>query len=216
MIALLRAGSFLVNLAIFGGVPLACGADLVVAGGVALLCFVLSWWACGLHPQGEPAPPSFVVVARETSRLLEMPAPTTVIGLEGWSAAAVRSGRGYALLLGNEVAAEHRAAVLAHEIAHVRNGDLFWEPFTDGPGRLLLAAATRLPPLVVAAVPFLLLGAPLARATELRADAAAARCLPSYHAVLQEVAQVLGGRTSLLYPSLRTRARVSARDSLNL
>jgi len=214
MIALLRAGSFLVNLALFGGVPLVCGVDLAVAGALALICFLLSWWACGVHPRGEPAPPSFVAVARETARLLEAPAPAAVIELDGWSAAAVRSGRGYALLLGNGVAAEHQAAVLAHEIAHVRNGDLFWEPFTDGPARLLLAAAARVPPLLVAAVPFLLLGAPLARITELRADAIAARCLPSYHAVLQEVAQVLEGRTSLLYPSLRARARVSARDSL--
>jgi hypothetical protein len=215
MIALLRVGSFLVNLAVFGGLPLALGAGWFGAGVCALACFALCWWACGLHPRGESARPESLSAAREAVRLLDAAEPEQVLECEGWVAAAVRSGRGYALLLGREIAPGHRTAVLAHEVAHVRNGDLFWEPLTDGPGRLLLSASARMPPLVVAAVPFLLLGAPLARATELRADATALRAMPSYPAVLQEVAELLGGRRSLLYPSLRTRVRLSARDSLN-
>jgi hypothetical protein len=63
------------------------------------------------------------------------------------------------------------------------------------------------------AIPFLLLGAPLARATELRADRLAARAVPGYEAILRDVAPRMEARGTVLYPSLGTRIRHSARDS---
>jgi Zn-dependent protease with chaperone function len=127
---------------------------------------------------------------------------------------AVRARGGYGLLLGVEVDPDHREAVLAHEVAHYVRGDLFWEPFTDGPGRLLAAAASGVPPIWVIAVPFLLLGAPLARATELEADRLAAGCIPSYGRVLSAVASRMGPSRTLMYPGLSARARHVARDSM--
>jgi Zn-dependent protease with chaperone function len=125
----------------------------------------------------------------------------------------VRRGRGYGLLVGDALEPHHLEAVLGHEIAHHRGGDLLWEAFTDGPARLLLPAVRKVPPLVCAVFPFLLLGAPLARATELRADRLAAARIPSYPVVLAEVAKSSGGAETLLYPSLRERVRRSARHS---
>ena len=77
--------------------------------------------------------------------------------------------------------------------------------------RLLLGAAGRVPPLLLAAVPFLILAAPLARATELRADRLAAAVVPSYAVTLAEVTDKMGRAETFLYPSLSTRVR-SARN----
>ena len=94
-----------------------------------------------------------------------------------------------------------------------RYGDLGWEPFTDGPARLVLRLGRVVPPLVVAGVPFLVLGLPLARATELRADRAAAVAVPTYPAAIKElVADQQVGWLSL-YPSPKRRIAASARHS---
>ncbi len=213
MIALLRLGSFLVNLALFAGVPYLLGLAVPWALVLAAALFACCWWACGHVARSAPASQAQEDAARRAARLLGVAAPRFVRSVEGWTAAAVRCGRGYGLLVGADVAPEHHDAVLVHEIAHYATGDLFWEPFTDGPARLLVHAAHRVPPLVVIAVPFLVLGAPLARATELRADRLAARAVPGYPGVLREVATRLEARGTLLYPSLRRRVRHSARNS---
>ncbi|MHC4816782.1 MAG: hypothetical protein ACYTF8_01805 [Planctomycetota bacterium] len=213
MIALLRAGSFLVNLALFAGVPYLLGLAAPWALLVAAALFLGSSWACSRVARSAPASQAQEDAAHRAARLLGVVAPRFVRAVEGWTAAAVRCGRGYGILVGADVAAEHHDAVLVHEIAHYATGDLFWEPFTDGPARLLLHAAHTVPPLVVIAVPFLVLGAPLARATELRADRLAAGAVPGYPAVLREVAARMEARGTLLYPSLGARIRHSARNS---
>ncbi|MHC4134752.1 MAG: M48 family metalloprotease [Planctomycetota bacterium] len=214
MIVLLRAGSFLVNLALFAGAPYLLGLAWPWALLVAAALFLSSWWACG-HVVARSAPASRVQedAAHRAADRLGVAAPRFVRAVEGWTAAAVRCGRGYGILVGDDVAPEHHDAVLVHEIAHYATGDLFWEPFTDGPARLLVHAAHAVPPLGVIAIPFLLLGAPLARATELRADRLAAEAVPGYPAVLREVAARMEARGTFLYPSLGTRIRHSARDS---
>ncbi|MHC4548696.1 MAG: M48 family metalloprotease [Planctomycetota bacterium] len=213
MIALLRAVSFLANLALLFGVSRLLGLEWPWALAVAAVCFLLSWWGCGFASQGETASPEERAAAAHAADLMGVAQPRFVRSVPGWTAAAVRSGRGYGLLVGRDVAPEHREAVLAHEMAHFATGDLFWEPFTDGPGRLLLQVSHRVPPLVVMAVPFLLLGAPLARVTELRADRLAARFVPSYVSVLREIAARIERRATFLYPSLGARIRYSARNS---
>jgi hypothetical protein len=213
MIAVLRAGSFLVNLALFAGVPHLLGLGWPWALLVAAACFLGSWCACGRVARSAPASRAQEDAARRAARLLGTAAPRFVREVEGWTAAAVRRGWGYGLLVGADVAPEHHDAVLVHEIAHYSTGDLFWEPFTDGPARLLVHAAHAVPPLVVIALPFLLLGGPLARATELRADRLAAGAVPGYPAVLREVAVRMEARGTLLYPSLGARIRHSARNS---
>lgn len=213
MIALLRLGSFLVNLALFAGAPYLLGLPAPWAFVTAAALFLGCWWACGRVTRSAPASQTQEDAAHRAARLLGVEAPRFVRAVDGWTAAAVRCGRGYGLLVGADVASEHHDAVLVHEIAHYATGDLLWEPFTDGPARLLVHAAHRVPPAVVMAVPFLVLGAPLARATELRADRLAARAVPGYPAVLRDVAVRLEARGTLLYPSLRTRIRHSARNS---
>ena len=213
MIALLRAGSLLFNFALFAGVPYLLGLAWPWALLVAGALFASTWWACGHMPRHAAASAEQEEAARRAARRLGVAAPRFVGAVEGWTAAAVRCGRGYGLLVGADVAREHHDAVLVHEIAHYATGDLFWEPFTDGPARLLVHAAHSVPPLGVIAIPFLLLGTPLARATELRADRLAARAVPGYPAVLREVAPRMEARGTLLYPSLRARIRHSARDS---
>ena len=213
MIALLRVGALLLNLLVFAGLPLMLGAPPWGALLCALLGFALTWFGCAFAPRGRDAGLESRATAVAVAARLAAPAPRFVRIVPGWTAAAVRSGLGYGLVLGEEVAAHHREAILAHEVAHYLNGDLGWEPFADGPARLLLSASARLPPLAVAAVPFLLLGAPLARATEIEADRRAASALPFYLSVLEEVASSVEGAPTLLYPSLRTRIASSARDS---
>ncbi|MHC4972923.1 MAG: M48 family metalloprotease [Planctomycetota bacterium] len=214
MIVLLRAGSFLVNLALFAGVPYLLGLAAPWALLVAVALFSGCWWACShLGARSAPASRAQEDAAHRAANLLGVAPPRFVRAVEGWTAAAVRWGRGYGILVGADVASEHHDAVLVHEIAHYATGDLFWEPFTDGPARLLLHAAHTVPPLVVIAIPFLVLGAPLARATELRADRLAARAVPGYSAVLREVAARMEARGTLLYPSLGARVRHSARNS---
>ncbi|MGH2670223.1 MAG: hypothetical protein ACRDH5_14095, partial [bacterium] len=132
----------------------------------------------------------------------------------GWTAAAVRAPGGYGLLLGREVAPEHYRALLAHEIAHASEGDLFWEPYTDGPARLIVSSLRGTPVLLFPFLPLLLFAVPLARATEVRADRRASAVVPSYPEALKEVARRGGGGPSLLHPSPALRLRVSARDSL--
>ena len=213
MIALLRAGSFLTNLAVFAGVPLLCGLAWPWAGVVAAACFSLSWWACGRAPQSETAPPGACAAAERAAERMGAEPPRFVRTVGGWTAGAVRAGSGYGLVVGDEVAPEHCEAVLAHEIAHFTTGDLLWEPLTDGPARGLLAAAHRAPPLILAALPFLVLGAPLARATELRADRLAADTVPRYAGVLRDVAARMEVRGTILYPSVGVRIRHAARDA---
>ena len=211
MIPLLRAGAASANVAVFLGVPWLLGAAPAAALAIASFCFVLSWWGCRRAPSASPASPGAVAAADRIARRLAAPSPRFVRAVDGWAAAAVRAGRGYGLLVGREIRPEHLPAVLAHEIAHHRHGDLFWEPFTDGPARLLLEWGRSVPPFGVLAAPFLAFGAPLARATELRADHAAASVVSSYPAILQEFAAFVPERRSLLYPSLPVRARVAAR-----
>jgi len=156
MIAFLRAGSLLFNFALFAGVPYLLGLAWPWALLVAVALFLLSWWACGHVPRNEAASAEQEESARRAAQKLGVVAPRFVGAVEGWTAAAVRCGRGYGLLVGADVAQEHHDAVLVHEIAHYATGDLFWEPFTDGPARLLVHAAHSVPPLGVIAIPFLL------------------------------------------------------------
>jgi hypothetical protein len=214
MIGFLRTGALTCNVTILGGVPWWLGAGLPASLACVAAGFALAWWACGRAPRGDEAPAEVQAAARDAARKMGAPPPRFVRTLPGWTAAAVRDGRaGYGLLLGAEVAPAHRLAVLAHEIAHVTTGDLRWEPFTDGPARMLVQALRPLPPLVVIVFPFLLFGAPLAHATEIRADCLAADTIPDYAAVLREVAPKMGVRATLLYPSLARRVRRSARGS---
>jgi len=211
MIPLLRVLSFLGNAAVFAGVPLLLGATWPVAAAIALALFGLSFWACGRAPPGTPAPADAQQAAEHAARSMALPPPRFVRTVPGWTAAAVRAGRGYGLILGADVAPRHREAVLAHEMAHFAAGDLLWEPFTDGPARVLLEATRGL--FRVTAIPFLVFGAPLARATELEADRLAVDALPGYADILREVAVKMGPGKGVLYPSLGQRVRYAARHS---
>ena len=211
MIALLRTLSFLGNAAIFAGAPLLLGAAWPAAAAIAAALFALSYWACGRAPRGEAAPEQAREAAERAARRMELPQPRFLRVVPGWTAGAVRAGRGYGLLLGEDVAPRHREAVLAHEMAHFAAGDLLWEPFTDGPARVLLETTRGL--FRVTAIPFLVFGAPLARLTELRADRLAADALPAYAETLREVASKMGPGKGLLYPSLGERVRHTARHS---
>ncbi len=215
MIALLRAGALLINVAVFAGMPLLLGASPGVAGAIAAALFALSVWGCRRSPPAEEAPKELRDAARLLADGMGLAPPTYVRMLPGWTSAVVATGlRGYGLLLGQGVEARHHAAVLAHELAHVALGDLRWEPFTDGPLRLLIGLARRVPLFYAIVSPFSLAGIPLARATELAADGLAARHIPTYPVVLKEVASLLPRPESLLYPSLSRRIRHAARHSM--
>jgi len=210
MIAAFRLASFALNLAAFVAPALLLRLPPVLA----LLPFPLVAWLCARAPRGAAADPAIAEEAAALAARLGAPPPRFVRVVPGWTAAAVRDGLSYGLLLGDEVEPVHRAPALAHEIAHARDGDLAFEPFTDGPARLLLPAVLRMPPLLLPLLPFFLLAIPLARATELRADRAAAEAVPSYPDVLQEVARRWGARGGLLYPSVERRRSELARHSL--
>jgi len=213
MIPLLRAASLLGNLGVAFGLPwllgLPAGWTLLLGAGL----FLLVWWETGRAPAGRDAPEAHVALAAQAARRLGVEPARFLRVVPGWTAAAVRRGRGYGLLVGEDVRPEHVEAVLAHEIAHFAAGDLLWEPFTDGPARIVLERTRALPPLGLIALPFLLWGAPLARLTELRADRLAADAVPGYAATLRELADKMGPGAGLLYPSLGTRVRHSARHS---
>ncbi len=211
MIPLLRALSFLANATLFAAPPLLLGAPWPVAAGIALALFLASFWACGRAPKGAPALAEVAEAAARAAERMGVPPPRYVRTVPGWTAGAARAGRGYGLLLGEEVAPRHREAVLAHEMAHFAAGDLFWEPLTDGPARVLVESTGGL--FRILAVPFLLAAAPLAKVTELNADRLAAAAFPSYAAILREVADKMGPGSGLFYPSLGERARHAARGS---
>ncbi|MHC4338955.1 MAG: hypothetical protein ACYSX0_01900 [Planctomycetota bacterium] len=215
MIPFLRAGALATNLFMAAGIPLLLGGGWIASSLICVAFFVVMYWACGLIPPAHDADEATRIAARRAAALMCTVPPLFVRTVGGWTAGATRRGSQYGLILGVEVAESHREAVLAHEIAHVTSGDLFWEPFTDGPARVLLPALLLCPPIMVVVFPFFLFGVPLARRTELRADALAARVVPSYPVVLKEVADTLGDRDSLLYPSIQERIQHSARDSIS-
>jgi hypothetical protein len=214
MIGVLRWGSVALNTAVLVGGPWLLGLPLVAATAVALFAFAVSYWISGRAPDGEPADPLTRSLALRLAERMGLAPPRFVRRHAGWTAGAVRVGSGYGLVLGEEVQPAHREAVLAHELAHVATGDLLWEPWADGFARMFTPAVRKVPPISLIVFPFFLLGVPLARATELRADDWAARHVPSYPSVIQEVAAVHQGGETLLYPSLRARANRSARRSL--
>jgi hypothetical protein len=211
MIPLLRLLSFLANAALFAAPPLLLGLPWPFAAAAAAALFGVSFWACGRAPKGAPAHAETVEAAARAAERMGAKAPRWVRTVPGWTAGAVRAGRGYGLVLGEEVAPRHREAVLAHEMAHFAAGDLFWEPFTDGPARVLLESTRGL--FRILAVPFLVAAAPLGKVTELNADRLAAAAFPSYAAILREVADRMGPGAGLFYPSLGQRARHAARGS---
>jgi len=211
MILLLRVLSFAANAALFAALPLLLGLGWPAAAAVAAALFLVFWWACGRAPEGAPAHAEVLEAAARAAERMAVRAPRFVRTVPGWIAGAVRAGGGYGLVLGEEVTPRHREAVLAHEIAHYAAGDLFWEPFTDGPARVLLETTHGL--FRVLAVPFALAAAPLGKVTELNADRLAARAFPSYAATLREVADKMGPGAGLFYPSLGQRARHAARYS---
>ena len=192
------------------------GAGWPISVSFAVAVFGAVYWVSGRVPAGEQADPVTVSLARRLAERMALPAPRFVRHQPGWTAGAVRVGRGYGLVIGEEVEARHREAVLAHELAHVVAGDLAWEPFTDGIARIVTPTVRKLPPIALGVFPFLLLGAPLARATELRADDIAATHVSTYPSVIKEVAAIVGSRETLLYPSLEARARRSARRSIRI
>jgi len=198
VIVALRTGAFLGNLVPSFLFPLWLGASVPVAVAIAASCFCLCWWACGRAPKSVPADPAARAEAGELAEKFGVAAPR---------------GRGYAVLLGADLPESHRRAVLAHELAHVVQGDLFWEPFTDGPLRLLLPAVRIVPPVFLVCAPLLLFGVRLARMTELRADRLAANVVSSYPLVLHELASLRASGPSLLYPTLDQRRRVAAQRS---
>ncbi len=214
MIALLRAGALLVNVFIFVGIPQELGAPGWAIGTGVTALFLLCRRACRTCPPGTDAPDELHAEASLLAIRMGVKPPAFLRMLPGWTAGAVANRTSYGLLLGTDVEARHRGAVLAHEIAHVKMRDLWWEPLTDGPLRLLIGVARRLPIFYVIVFPFALFGVPLARATELAADEIAARFVPTYPVILQEVASLVPRRESLLYPSLARRIRHAARHSL--
>lgn len=211
MIGLLRALSFLANAALFAAPPLLLGSGWPVAAGVVAGLFLVSVWACGRAPKGAPAHAEVVEAAARAAEKMGVPPPRFIRTVSGWTAGAVRSGLGYGLVLGEEVAERHREALLAHEMAHHSAGDLLFEPFTDGPARVLLEATRG--PFRILAVPFLVVAAPLGKVTELNADRLAAAAFPQYALILREVADKMGPGTGLFYPSLGQRARQAARGA---
>ena len=215
-IALLRWGSLMVNVVVLVGAPWLLGVWWPISVLFAVAVFGSVYWASGRAPVGEQADPVTVSLARRLAERMALTPPRFVRHQPGWTAGAVRVGRGYGLVIGEEVEARHREAVLAHELAHVAAGDLGWEPFTDGIARILTPTVRKLPPIALGVFPFFLLGAPLARATELRADDLAAAHVSTYPSVIKEVASIMGSRETLLYPSLEARARRSARRSMSL
>lgn len=215
-VAALRGGALLVNVAGFGAAPLIFGAPWWSAALFAALCFYGSWRFALRAPQGESAEPVLVSTSRRLAERAGIDHPRFVRRVPGWTAGAVRCAGGYGLVLGDEVDAAHAEAILAHELAHVALGDLSWEPWTDGVARALTPAVRKLPPLWLILFPFFVLGVPLARTTELRADDFAAALVSSYPLVLKEVAAKLGSREAILYPSLQVRFRRSARRSMRI
>lgn len=211
MIPLLRAACFLANTMLFAAPPLLLGLPWPAAAGVVTALFGVSFLLCGRAPKGAPAHAETVATAARAAERMGVPPPRFVRTVPGWTAGAVRAGRGYGLVLGEEVAAAHREALLAHEIAHHAAGDLFWEPFTDGPARVLLEATCG--PFRILALPFLVAAAPLGKVTELNADRLAAAAFPTYAAILREVADRMGPGAGLFYPTLGQRARHAARGS---
>jgi len=215
-IALLRGGALLVNAACFLAVPRLLGAPWWAAPPFAALCFLGSRLYARRVPEGEPADPVTSSAARRLAERIGMSHPAFVRVVPGWTAGAVLRGDGYGLVIGEEVDPAYREAILAHELAHVALGDLVWEPWTDGVARALTPAVRKLPPILLIVFPMFLLGAPLARWTELRADDFAAGLVSSYPSVLKEVASIHRSGGTLLYPSLRKRADRSARRSLRI
>ena len=211
MIPLLRALSFLANAGLFAAPPLLLGFPWPVAAAVAAVLFSVSFWACGRAPKGAAAHAEAVEAAARAAERMGVPPPRFVRTVPGWTAGAVRAGRGYGLVLGEEVAPRHREALFAHEMAHYAGGDLLWEPFADGPARVLLDSTRG--PFRILAVPFLVAAVPLGKVTELNADRLAAAAFPSYAAILREVADKMGPGAGLFYPSLGQRARHAARGS---
>ncbi len=211
MIPLLRALSFLANTGLFAAPPLLLGFPWPAAAGLVAALFLASFWACGRAPKGAPAHAEVLAAAARARERMGVPPPRFVRTVPGWTAGAVRAGRGYGLVLGEEVAPRHREALLAHEMAHFASGDLFWEPFTDGPARVLLEATRGL--FRILAAPFLVAAVPLGKVTELNADRLAAAAFPAYAAILREVADKMGPGAGLFYPSLGQRARHAARGS---
>jgi len=215
-ITLLRWGSLALNALTLCGVPWLLGAPIPLAVTFAVVAFALSYWATGRAPEGESADPMTVSVARRLAERMDLAPPRFVRSQPGWTAGAVRMGTGYGLVVGEEVEPAHREAILAHELAHVLSGDLRWEPWADGFARVLTPAVRKVPPISLIVFPLFLLGAPLARATELRADDLAAASVSTYPAVIKEVASLVDAGETLLYPSLRARAHRSARRSLRI
>jgi len=216
MIALLRAGALAMNVGLFAGVPLLLGASPWLAAACLAILLALCTWGCRRAPRGEDAPDAVRESARLLAARMGVAPPVYVRMVPGWTAAAVGTGFGsaYGLLLGTDVEQRHQEAVLAHELAHVALGDLRWEPFTDGPLRLLIGLARRVPLFYAIVFPFSLAGIALARATELAADTLAVRHVPTYPVVLKEVTSFVPSRDSLLYPSLARRIRHAARHSM--
>jgi Zn-dependent protease with chaperone function len=215
-VVLLRAAALVVNLGVLLALPMLLGAPAWSAALFALAGFGLSWLYAVRVPDGPSADPMTVSLARRLAERMELEPPVFVRHVSGWTAGAVRVTGGYGLVVGEEVDPRHREAVLAHELAHVAAGDLFWEPWTDGVARALTPAVRKLPPLLLILFPFFLAGAPLARLTELAADDRARATVSSYPSVIEEVMAVLGSRGTLLYPSLQQRVRRSARRSLRI
>ncbi|MHC4931985.1 MAG: hypothetical protein ACYTGV_07340 [Planctomycetota bacterium] len=154
MITLLRAGALATNILMAAGIPLLLGGGWIASLLVCVGFFVLMRWACNLVPPAHDADQATRAAAERAAALMCSDPPLFVRTVGGWTAGAARRGSRYGLILGVEVAESHREAVIAHEIAHVVTGDLSWEPFTDGPARLLLPALRRLPPILVVVFPF--------------------------------------------------------------
>lgn len=214
MISVLRVAALLVNVAFLIGVPVLLGLPFWGAIATAAICFWLSWVVAGRVPAGDAADPMVISTARRLAERMGLEHPVFVRRHPGWMAGAARVRGGYALVVGDEIDPDHREAVLAHELAHVAEGDLTWEPWTDGFARAFLPAVRAMPPFFLAVFPFFLVGAPLARLTELRADDHAAATISSYPLVLQQIASIVESRPTLLYPSLAQRSRRSARRSM--
>jgi len=215
IIALLRWASLAINGIVLAGVPWLLGLPFAGAVLLAVVAFAVLYWATGRAPEGESSDPVTVSLAGRLAERMHLSPPRFVRSQPGWTAGAVRVRGGYGLVVGEEVDPHHREAVLAHELAHVSSGDLRWEPWADGFARVLTPAVRKVPPISLIVFPFFLLGAPLARATELRADDLAARYVPSYPSDIKEVALVKDVGETLLYPSLKARANRSARRAVH-